>query len=91
MTQVPAPHRTDQSWIVVSNDAGNILRRFKIEKRQNHLHEQFSFQADAAEDMYNLHLVGIDSSGGAIILSHYGVKNGASVVVWPEYLYDSYN
>ncbi len=81
-----------QSWLVVSNDKGDILQRFELGGLQTQVNQRFNFQAKDAEDSYNLHLVELDTNTSKIgrraqVQSYYGVKNGAGVVFQPENLY----
>ena len=80
----------DPSWLVVTNDEGDILQSFDLAPGQTQISEEFSIQARTAANSYNLHLLKADttSSGSFVeVHSQYGVKNAAAVVFEPEYVY----
>ncbi len=76
------------NWLVVSNDAGDILKTIELPENATEFVGKFDYKAIDATDTYNLHLVHqgnpIDPS---LIASCYGVRNGSPVSFWPTKVY----
>ncbi len=72
------------NWLVVTDDAGNILKTFDVPELTTHLDERFNLDVEDRLETYNLHLV---KKGPFLnyssVFSFYGVGNGAAVTFNP--------
>ena len=76
------------AWLVVSNDAGTVLKTFDLPAGGSHFSGELEFQGPSAPEHYNLHLIRKNTSGGvSTVLSCYMVQNGAPVVFLPAERY----
>ncbi len=81
-----------KSWLVVSNDAGSILKIFGLPAGSSRFFEKFDYEAKDAADTYNLHLVQIDTANSlSMVFSCYGVQNGSAVSFYPDLIYPSFS
>ncbi len=83
----PTVYSNSESWLVVTDDAGTVLKTFDLPRGATQFMEKFEYTAAEEADTYNLHLVSRGEHDQGRINSHYGVPDGAPVVFLPILFY----